>query len=468
MVDPNDMMLTINGNVYVEHAVSVYRHPGFLKVVELQRSADVAFANPECSILDGYEWPSFGSGMGYAGSYLGAPPLMVDEIKWLGISALYAANNHSVDFGEQGILSTIKHLRNGGMPFAGIGASFSEAAEPCYISTPHGRVALISLADWGPREMMDLPSPWPMGYMGSDEGTWYTSRPGVNLFRYEAVFNVDRRGLDELRRLSEGLDWEKVKAGRSVGGGQSTQPRSWPMGMDWEKDTDTDFFFMGRKFQLGDGPFGFTTVPYPEDVENLYQQIRDARRSADVVVVALHDQIHGSIVHDYIKAVSRGAIDVGADLFLCTAGAAKGVELYNGKAIVHGVHGYCFQNSQVRHVPRSLLQRKGLNPNGSAADFYRARREGHVRAEEETGLAPSSPPKYDGLVYAAIFDQRLELKEVRAYPTERGQGTLHEIPVLLDPESPLFAQVLKKEGARCAALGSPFEVREEYGVVPLK
>jgi poly-gamma-glutamate synthesis protein (capsule biosynthesis protein) len=470
MLDDNEMMLTFNGNVYVEHPVSVYRDDAFLKVVELQRNADVAFANLECSILDGHEWPAFGSGMGWAGSYLGAPPLMVDELKFLGINALYAANNHSNDFGELGILSTIKHLRNGGVSFAGIGASRSEAEEPCYVSTPHGRVALISLADWGPREKMDLPSPWPMGYIGADEGPWYPSRPGVNLFRYEAAIKIDHQAMEELRRISRAMDWETVKAGRRAGGGDSTQARSWPRNMGWEEDTDTEFYFMGRKFVLDNG-FGFTTYPYQEDLERLYKQIRDARRAAEVVVVALHDQIHGDFVHDYIKTVSHGCIDAGADIFAATAGVAKGVELYHGKAIIHGVHGYCFQNAQVRHVPRALLERKGVDPNGTAADFYAARTEGHVRAQREGGLAPSYHAEVGGLVYAAVFDDQLELKEIRAYPTERAKGvrgSRHEIPMLLEPGSELFNRVLKREGERCANLDTAFEVRDSYGVVPVQ
>src|SRR5438309_7018298 len=99
----NEMMLTFQASVYVEHPVSVYRDPGFLKFVELVHSADLACANLECAIVDGDEWPAYGSGMGWAGSYLGAPPSMIDELKFLGISALYAANNHVADFGELGI-----------------------------------------------------------------------------------------------------------------------------------------------------------------------------------------------------------------------------------------------------------------------------------------------------------------------------------------------------------------------------
>ena len=47
---------------------------------------------------------------------------------------------------------------------------------------------------------MDVPWPWPFGYMPSDEAPWHTSRPGINLLRYEAAFRVDRQAIDELNR----------------------------------------------------------------------------------------------------------------------------------------------------------------------------------------------------------------------------------------------------------------------------
>src|SRR5207249_3074952 len=125
MDEQDGLVLTFLGNTYIEHPVSVYKQEGFLRAIELLKSADVAFANLEGAIINGDEWPAFGSGMGWAGTYLGAPPHMVDELKALGIDALYAANNHVADFGEQGILSTMAHLRRGGIPFAGIGASLT-------------------------------------------------------------------------------------------------------------------------------------------------------------------------------------------------------------------------------------------------------------------------------------------------------------------------------------------------------
>src|SRR5687768_12203312 len=104
MEQQDGLVLNFLGNTYIEHPVSRYKQPGFLKAIDLLKSGDVSFANLEGAIIDGDEWPAFGSGMGWAGTYLGAPPLMVDELKALGINALYAANNHVADFGEQGIL----------------------------------------------------------------------------------------------------------------------------------------------------------------------------------------------------------------------------------------------------------------------------------------------------------------------------------------------------------------------------
>jgi poly-gamma-glutamate synthesis protein (capsule biosynthesis protein) len=461
----NELTLTFQANQYIEHPMSNYRDEGFLKFVNLLHSADISFANLECSIVGGDEWPNFGSGMGWTGSYLGAPPLMVDELKFLGFSAMCAANNHAADFAEQGILSTMKHLRAGGIPFAGIGASLSEAAEPCYISTGHGRVALISAADWGPRESMDLAAPWPAGYMGSDDGPWYASRPGINLLRYESVLNVDQAALDDLRRISGQLDWERAKAIRQVGGGQGTQALHFPAPA-WEEDTATQFHFMGRRFQLADH-FGFSTFPFQEDLDRLIKSVRDARRSADVVVVALHDQVHGDDSHDYIKETAYACVDAGTDVFLCNGGVGRGVEIYEGKVILHGTQSFGFQNSQVRRVPPSLLRRKGLPPDSSAADFYAARREGGVRRGEASGLPPIFPEQPEGLVHSVVFDQHCEPKEVRVYPAASVGQTRHRLPVLIEPGSEQFGRVLKRAVELNDRLRTGLEAREAYGAVPV-
>ena len=54
---------------------------------------------------------------------------------------------------------------------------------------------------------------------------------------------------------------------------------------------------MGRKFVLGE-KFRMSTCPYQEDLDRTYKHVTEARRHADVVIVALHDQAHGIGVHD--------------------------------------------------------------------------------------------------------------------------------------------------------------------------
>ena len=74
------------------------------------------------------------------------------------------------------------------------------------------------------------------------------------------------------------------------------------------------------------------------------------------------------------------------------------------------------------------------------------------------------------MVYAVVFDKQLELKEVRAYPTDHAKdvGSRHRIPYLLEPGSELFNRVLKRETERCRQLDTKFEVRDSYGVVEVK
>src|SRR6476660_9206305 len=108
MAENGETHLAFTGNSYIEHRVSVHRNKeGFLKLIDLLKRSDLSFANLECAIQDGEDFPAFGAGMGWAGTYMGAPPMMLDELKFMGISAVYAANNHVADFAEAGILTTI-------------------------------------------------------------------------------------------------------------------------------------------------------------------------------------------------------------------------------------------------------------------------------------------------------------------------------------------------------------------------
>jgi len=466
MAANDETQLAFTGNCYIEHRVSVHqKKSGFAKLIELLKSSDLSFANMECAIQDGEDWPAFGSGMGWAGTVMGAPPSMIDELKFMGISAVYAANNHVADFGEQGILTTIHYLKRGGLPYAGIGASLTEAAQPTYLETENARVALIALADWGPRQMMDLPFPWPAGYMGSDELPPYRSRPGVNLLRYEALAHVDHSAFEQLRRISQELLWERGKVVRFQGAAR-TETLIGSTLKGWEKDTDSEFFFMGRKFILGD-QFRMSTVPYQEDLDRTYKHIAEARRHADVVIVALHDQAHGVGVHDYIHTFAHGCIDAGADVYINHGGLQRGIEFYQGKAILYGQPPLYLQNNEVTKLPLAMKLRLGIGIDGTVGQLLEERDRNRERASAAGGQAHAFS-RIGSAVHVVVFGANAELKEVRIYPTEehiiQGRRPRLSVPRLAEPGSEKFTQVIERTRERSKNFRTRIEIRDGMAV----
>jgi poly-gamma-glutamate synthesis protein (capsule biosynthesis protein) len=448
--------LALTANAFIQNPVVAHKEPGFLKLVDLLRGADAAIANVECVIQEGENWPAFWAGMAWEGTPLtcmSAPPHMVEDLKFMGISAVAAANNHVGDFGEGGILSTIANLKRGGLPFAGIGASLTEASQPCYIETANGRVALIAAADWGPKQQMEIPAPWPAGYMPSDERPPFRSRPGINLLRYAPVFRVNREAFDQLRNIGSAFGWERGKAKRRLGVERGVPLMGSMLG--WETDTDSEFFFMGRKFVVADD-FGMSTVPYEDDLERIYQQIREAKRQSDVVVVALHDQSHGD--HDYVRIFAHGAIDAGADVYFNNGGTHRGVEIYEGKMILYGQSSFYLQNDQVTKVPSAMMRRMGLRADDTASDFLRARSEGRDGEEPEFSAAGS-------MIHRVELDDQANVREVTVHPVWYGArfaaGGRKSVPQLCEPGSETFTKVMNRTVERSKPFGTPVELLED-------
>jgi poly-gamma-glutamate capsule biosynthesis protein CapA/YwtB (metallophosphatase superfamily) len=468
MTTDTELTMVHLGNTYLEHPMSVNKHEGFLRLLDLLRGAGAAVANLECTIHEGEDWPAFGAGMGWAGTYMPAPPSMIDELKSLGINAVYAANNHTPDFGEGGLLTTIKYLKEKGMPFSGIGASLTEASAPCYVETAAGRFAIISVADWGPRLLMELPFPWPAGYMPSDELPPFKSRPGVNLVRYEAVVHVDQAAFDQLRRISGELGWERGKVGRRSGGVR-TETLVGPTLLGYEQDTETEFFFMGRKFVL-DNEFRISTFAFQEDLDRIYKHVREARRQADVVIVGLHDQSHANGVADFISTLAHGVIDEGADLYINHGGRIRGIELYKGKAIVYGQPGFDLQQQLTRRLPSSMLQRMGLAPDASPYELLDRRAEGRAHAASNGGfLPPGGPTPEDKCILEAVFAPGGLLREIRLHPVGapliQSAFPRRGVPGLLEAESEASEAALAKAIELSKPYGTTIEIRGGVGII---
>jgi poly-gamma-glutamate synthesis protein (capsule biosynthesis protein) len=462
--------------------VSTYRNPGFLGVVDLLRATDVVLANLECAVPDPDDPPAFVAGGGASATHMIGTPAMLDDLKYVGIDGVCSANNHVSDFGDAGILSTIRHLRAAGIPYAGIGASLTEASEPAYVDSPSGlRVAYIIASDWGPRSDLGLNFPWPAGYMPSDERPPFHSRPGVNLLRYEAVSYVSADQLEQLRRISQDLSWEKDKIYRRFGSHRSHPLVGLTTNLDVERDTDSEVWFLGRKFVAADRHEN-RTVACEDDLQRLYRQIRQAKSQADVVLVGLHDQSHGRDVYEYIRTFGYGSIDAGADVFFCNGGFFMGIEMYKDKALLWGVPSFFLQTEAVTHLPSSVASRYRLPEDATASEILATRAANAARAVHEAGGPPAGHVGVNGsAVHTCVFDDNASLREIRIQPLEALGSSAHSLahstdvgavprfraglPLMPAAGSPAAADVLEHVARLAKAFGTNIEVADGQAVV---
>jgi poly-gamma-glutamate synthesis protein (capsule biosynthesis protein) len=232
----------------------------------------------------------------------------------------------------------------------------------------------------------------------------------------------------------------------------------------WETDTATEFFFMGRKFAVSDDP-GTSTYCYREDVDRILKYVREARRQADIVIVAVHDQSHGFRGVNHITAFAHESIDAGADVYVNHGGHHGGVEIYKGKVIIHGQPPLFLQNNQIAHVPSSAMPLLNLSRDATAADFLEAREQTYESSEliNPTLTSPDFWVPGGSAVHVLVFDGHGDIKEVRVQPLELTVGPRHRrgLPVIPDQNSETAKRVLDFSAARSEALGTEIIGRDE-------
>lgn len=175
----------------------------------------------------------------------------------------------------------------------------------------------------------------------------------------------------------------------------------------------------------GDGPIAPATPlerPDPDSLGHMAADIQQARSRADVVIVSLHKgMVHTRArLAPYERAVSHAAIDAGADIVLGHhAHIVRGIELYQGKPIFHGLGNGC-------------VVTRALSPDQShpaRAAWARKRRELFgFDPDPAYSLAPFHPEAINAFLGRVIVERqgrlRVGLRPVHVEPPGR--------PVLAD------------------------------------
>ena len=210
--------------------------------------------------------------------------------------------------------------------------------------------------------------------------------------------------------------------------------------------------------------------PYQPDLDGFLERIRDARRMAQWVVVAMHNQDWpGDEPPEHAVTMYHAMIDAGADILVGTGPHQdRGIEIYKGRPIFYGLGDFILQNDSVLLTPQDAYEYQGLDWNGTPADFYDTRA-GYVGegAGKPTKGQSVSPLYWQSGMHRVKFEGG-KLKEIRIYPVDVGyqkprwqQGR----PMLAEGE--VAAEILERYQRLSKPFGVDVKIEGNVGYVRL-
>src|SRR5262249_33196896 len=104
--------MLLAGDAMPSRRLMPFDEPDYLALVELLRSADITFVNLETTVRNRDE----GAPGWTQGTPMTTPPVLVEDLKWMGFGLLSNPNNHPTDYGTTGLIPTLKHTQTASLP----------------------------------------------------------------------------------------------------------------------------------------------------------------------------------------------------------------------------------------------------------------------------------------------------------------------------------------------------------------
>lgn len=316
--------LSLVGDVMLAKKLPKHLSQQFEDVIRQLNKSECIIGNLETTIHNGEGVPCAFPGGGYAM----AKSNTLSDLKRIGFSMFACANNHSMDYGETGLIATLQNLELFDFVHAGIGHNLSEASRPAYFDCQNGRVSLISIT-----------SSFHDSYLAGPQNQDMKGRPGVNPLRHDALYEVDPEQLKILMDIAE-------KSGINSYHAQAIK----------EGYLNSENRFKFGSYNFVNGYTGVVhTTPNILDLERTINSIKEARVMSDLVVVSIHGhQFKGSKEYSaqFFEVMGRSCIDNGADIVFCHGPhVLRGIERYGTGIIFYGLGNFILQQDQMEILP---------------------------------------------------------------------------------------------------------------------
>lgn len=336
---PWKMTVVATGDYIPGQRLSRLAEPDLAPVVELLRGADCTWTNCEAVLAEVGDVYPVKKGRD---PHVLAAPWGADELAWMGVDLAGTANNHTMDWGDRGLFSTLRNLERVGIAHAGAGADLARAASPAYTDTSAGRVAMVNCAV----SFLEF-------FQAGPSHPYVPGRPGLNPAQLEYKTQVPRPVFEKIRSY-------QIPTLERVGWKRYAHELLDTLSME---DAEEAFFGDTMTVVPGEG-FDILATLRAADRERILESVKVARNNSRVVIASTHaHEANGDLTRSEpaVEDLARATIDAGADLFV-SAGphVLRGIEIHAGKPIFYSLANFVFQHGANHHVPAEGYAVSGL------------------------------------------------------------------------------------------------------------
>jgi poly-gamma-glutamate synthesis protein (capsule biosynthesis protein) len=442
------------GDLIFSEPLSGLQDEPFEAMLSRLHSADATFGNLENTLIDLQSFPGYPQAES-GGGHLRGSPAVAKDLRNMGFNLVSRANNHTTDWGIEGMRATDQAADQAGLVHAGTGYNRAAARAAHYLQTARGRVALVSMALSNRVQGATGTSATPMSLAADPVGR-APGRPGLNALRIKPYTIVSPEMMQSLRQIHDALPPAALQA--------EAQEKRVPRPEKQEEEEKTaDLSLFGRDYRVGDKAVRFAYDMNDNDLREILKSIRQGKQNSDFLIATVHAHEPDNWSEepaDFLPKLAHAAIDAGADAFIGHGPhRLRAIEIYQGKPIFYSLGNFFFQVTTQEPVPAGVWEEVKGDPN--------ALTENEVMAKLLKGWF-DAPVWYQSVIAVSRFEHG-KVAEVRLYAVDLGftaKGVNQGIPRLA---SPAVAKTVLEELQRLSKpYGTTLAIEDGVGIIRLQ
>jgi poly-gamma-glutamate synthesis protein (capsule biosynthesis protein) len=407
--------------------------PGISAVMDIITKSDVGFGNLEGTLFDPQKFKGYAEAEN-GGMWLIGEPQVAADLRAVGFRLLARANNHSTEWGRDGMRATDRELDKAGIVHAGTGDNRAKARAASFLKMPEGTVGLVSMA-----------SSFTASSVASPTQANLKARPGMNALRTEEFHIVSPEMMDALVKIRDSQAENASQHGAKAPS---------------ERPTELHLFDVAYRIgsDVGGSAYQLDAVDLSENVASM----REAKKHCDLLIATIHSHEPGNWSQqppDFLIELAHHSIDAGADEFVGHGPhQLRGIEIYKGRPIFYSLGNFIFEVEKQTPVPVEMYEALKLDPlktSDAELDGIFVKR------------FLDSPIWYQSVVAVTRFEHG-RATEVHLYPIELGfdtQGSRRGLP--RTPSAAVSEEILK----RLQKISEPFHteimIQNQRGIIRL-